>query len=432
MALPETEIRNPERNDWLGIPANILKKVQEIARAAAPYTPSTALVDLLIGDAPKALDKLSYGERVTTGKGETLRPDPALLDLGGLLPQGKAVAAAKSIAAALGAKGAMALGALRAGGRPDLLATHGTTIDNLFAANDRAATHLYSPSLAVTPGSQLDNSFADGITLIPRTGAFDPATSNSSLFNRDVWTPRYYHYDGSARDDAAARLADKLTMPHDGGRLGGYDPADDTDLLEQIGRTAGIYESPRFPSFKAFEQSPYGARVLTNNFNAPENASTAFEQILNRHLKTSGHEGLVGEAWTDARQVLVKQAQEGDKEAQKILQLSRKLSSNYGELKVHGDVPLVSDYWAGALMWDRPKPEKITQESLREIKEVFRKGGIPVVEYKTHDPVQRYHEALWLQDTAGPIVGRQLTAYPKSLLEIDRTLPQWQDPRKVP
>jgi hypothetical protein len=138
------EIRNPERNEWLGIPADLLKKVQEVARAAAPLSPSTMLVDLLIGDAPKALDKLSYGERISTGKGETFRPNAESLDLAGLVPQGKMAAAAKGIAAALGGKGLMAAGIIAGEGArsaPLLQLGKAKELDAVGATRDQIFSH---------------------------------------------------------------------------------------------------------------------------------------------------------------------------------------------------------------------------------------------------------------------------------------------------
>ncbi len=74
-----------------------------LAQSADPFAGTAGqLAGLLVGNAPEVLDKLSYGERVMSGKGETLRPDPDLLDVVGLVPNPlKGVPAIKATAEAM-------------------------------------------------------------------------------------------------------------------------------------------------------------------------------------------------------------------------------------------------------------------------------------------------------------------------------------------
>ncbi len=101
------ELRVPERNEWWGLPADALAKLKKLgavlAQSSSPFASAAGnLVPLVVGNADKALEKMSYGERVTTGQGETLRPDPDLLDVAGLVPSPmKGVTAAKGVAEAL-------------------------------------------------------------------------------------------------------------------------------------------------------------------------------------------------------------------------------------------------------------------------------------------------------------------------------------------
>jgi len=53
---------------------------------------------------------------------------------------------------------------------------------------------LYSPSFGVTRNRAMD-AFGD-LALIPKLGAFDPATSPSTLFNRDAYTARFSDFSG--------------------------------------------------------------------------------------------------------------------------------------------------------------------------------------------------------------------------------------------
>lgn len=62
---------------------------------------------------------------------------------------------------------------------------------------------LYSPSMGIKRG-QVMTEFGD-LALIPKLGAFDPATSPSALFNRDAYTARYPKF--------AGRIAAKALEP---------------------------------------------------------------------------------------------------------------------------------------------------------------------------------------------------------------------------
>lgn len=65
------------------------------------------------------------------------------------------------------------------------------------------SAELYSPSMGIKRG-QVMTEFGD-LALIPKLGAFDPATSPSTLFNRDAYTARWHHFDGRAAKDALKR-----------------------------------------------------------------------------------------------------------------------------------------------------------------------------------------------------------------------------------
>ena len=92
-------------------------------------------------------------------------------------------------------------GAIRVGGREDLFASHDTTLGKLAKTQNRAGTvELTAPSFAVTKQG-VPATFSSGntgsIQLIPKVGAFDPATSASTLFNRDAYTARWHQFPSS-------------------------------------------------------------------------------------------------------------------------------------------------------------------------------------------------------------------------------------------
>lgn len=62
------------------------------------------------------------------------------------------------------------------------------------------SAELYSPSMGIKRG-QVMTEFGD-LALIPKLGAFDPATSPSALFNRDAYTARWHNFEGRAAKDA--------------------------------------------------------------------------------------------------------------------------------------------------------------------------------------------------------------------------------------
>lgn len=91
-------------------------------------------------------------------------------------------------------------GAIRLGGRPDLMPSHDTTVSKMHnAQGSSGVVELYAPSIGITKDrimSEFSLEEPGGITLIPRVGAFDPATSPSTLFNRDAYTARWRDFTG--------------------------------------------------------------------------------------------------------------------------------------------------------------------------------------------------------------------------------------------
>lgn len=92
-------------------------------------------------------------------------------------------------------------GAIRVGGREDLFASHDTKLEKLASTQNRAGTvELTAPSFAVTREGVPANFSGGGtgsLQLIPKVGAFDPATSASTLFNRDAYTARWHQFPSS-------------------------------------------------------------------------------------------------------------------------------------------------------------------------------------------------------------------------------------------
>jgi hypothetical protein len=123
------ELRNAPRNPWLGLPADLLTKIQEIARGmqGSEIMGGRLLghgLDYLLGQGPQRLDEAASGFPPVTGTGETLAPKPGLLDLTNLMPVSPTAGIAKAVGAVKGivsAKAALpgALSAIFVPAKPD-------------------------------------------------------------------------------------------------------------------------------------------------------------------------------------------------------------------------------------------------------------------------------------------------------------------------
>ena len=79
----QPEFRGVDRNDPLGFIADYLAKVKKFGnQAQIPILGGVG--DLFIGEADTTMDKLSWGEHVTKGSGQTTQLDPGLVDIAAL------------------------------------------------------------------------------------------------------------------------------------------------------------------------------------------------------------------------------------------------------------------------------------------------------------------------------------------------------------
>lgn len=91
-----------EQNPWLGIPAEGLKKLRDIAKAmAVAGQPGGMVLDAIIGEKPEALEKLSYGFEPRKGTGLATQLDPGAAEMVPLGPPTGTIAAMKGVATAL-------------------------------------------------------------------------------------------------------------------------------------------------------------------------------------------------------------------------------------------------------------------------------------------------------------------------------------------
>lgn len=412
--------------------------------------------DFLLGDAPELVDDLSYGVMPWKGKGFATKVNPAVVDLAGLLPFGAAVGAAGKVTkGAEGALGATSrskqIGALRPGGAEDLYLGHGTSPRNLMSAI-RNKYALTSPSLGITKG-KLPTGFSEGVLLVPRLGAFDPKTYPSVIFNRDAYTPRFTDIEnGTTRDRLRNRLE---TSPRElRGTESNYTPGrepDLTDIVERMqssSRAQTIYDSPIFKSFAEYEKSPRGAALLSDERVGPWNTAELAEKSLDflnpfiEKADPSTNLSQVAEALAfalrrkDMSPELAGEPVKGllnrlpyalrdmrqysafDERLPRLMEKSiermpgfdsilaegmakyleglKKFPSEYGELKVLGDVQISPEHFAGAIL----SPHFSDNQDLAEML-MRRPTPLPVV-FDSPDSIDAFQA---LQDAAGPARG---------------------------
>ena len=272
----------------------------------------------------RTLERLSYGDRLTEGSGETLRlKNDTTAAAMTALPMAQALRkfatpAIEAMPAALSGSRTAQRGAIAVGGNPDLYPYHGTSAAKLLEtlpSRDPAKAgiaELSGPSIGISKGG-VDTSFAHGqgggVLLIPRVGAYDPAAYPTTLFNRDAYTPRDRHLEEylAAKDArTTARQSAENYDPALAVEYGGQKGLEREFLKGQVGarinarladprnkdlwarefpenstgnwaHDEAIKGSPAFRSFKQFENSPLGAALLMDKRN-PDLAGGAIER----------------------------------------------------------------------------------------------------------------------------------------------------------
>lgn len=285
-------------------------------RVDNPVLPAVADA-LMLPQLQRTLERMSYGDRLTEGSGETLRLKNDTTDAAmAALPMANALRkftrpAMEAMPAALSGSKTAQRGAIRVGGDPDLYPYHGTSAGKLLkTATPEGSFELTSPSLGISKGG-VDTSFATGpgggVLLIPRVGAFDPATSPATLFNRDAYTPRsyqaginlakqslerandpgklqtYQEIAGLTATQARQALLRGEVYARNGGRFSDTPSSLRAREFEQQStgdwaHDEAIKGSPIFRSYANFERSPLGAALLMDKRAPSELTDGAIER----------------------------------------------------------------------------------------------------------------------------------------------------------
>jgi len=166
-------------------------------------------------------------------------------------------------------------GAIRLGGWESLIPSHATDISGLETARrDLGPNMLYSPSIGINLNKVnrfKDQNLEGTVFLIPKIGAFDPATSASVLYNRDAYLPRHGSYalnqwgGGKTGENLAfdKGLANLRLIGGEGKQIPKRDPQSiQMTWSNTAGHKAALANSPHFRSFAQYEASPAGAATL--------------------------------------------------------------------------------------------------------------------------------------------------------------------------
>lgn len=261
--------------------------------------------------------------------------------LSGLLTGGPPKAAALSLAAGLAkAKGVLPflLGAIRPRGRPDLSLVHNMTgtSEEIYSFL-RSGKPLGNPSIAVAKDPF---PFDQTPTLVfnPSSKLLDPKLQpQNQLFNRDAYTSRLKNPILAGSDQRLAIQRPDLRFTEMGGTPGG-----DQQLA--------IALSPDFRSFQQYERSPAGADTLRGFGSSPtdrELAAEAMDYVRANHekivegiLKKNPYAQIPYQDGSATIQHLTDLAGQGDRQAAAYLRDLQRIGSDYGELKVIGNVPI--------------------------------------------------------------------------------------------
>lgn len=218
--------------------------------------------------------------------------------------------------------------AIRPGGAADLNMFHASSVDKLLSLMG-----LTAPSIAVT--SNRGNPFARAsqanLVMNPNYRGFDPSTSKSQLINRDAYVDTGKNEQRPGLQGEDVRLTQDFSLP--------------------LQHMLSILFSPNFKSFKSFEDSELGAKVIRNYTDEKAYKHRAgAEDAISAFLTKMHHDGpnLVKQEFSPegARKVadLMRAASRHRiTEANTAIAKVATTPANYAELKMVDELPINAD-----------------------------------------------------------------------------------------
>lgn len=300
--------------------------------------------------------------------------------LGSMVSPGKAAAgSAAALAPALA-------GIIRKGGLDKLFMTHNvggdmpTSPEGLRELADMfiEGKSFSSPSIAINQATTFPFDTTPTLLMNPAQELFDPAINPGALlFNRDAYVSR------------------SRTLETPG-------PLDDLRMTEgampSLDKGMAIMSSPRFKSFKSYEEDPRGAALLRQTSGNKSPAAISYQDIsdmqdaifrnaagrgeknlANLMLDTQGkaHSYEMTPEMFRAYHAKLQELATENPELAAYMEALPRVSSDYAELKLVGNMPLSSDYISALILPDKKGPGIKEAAARRYLQEAAQAVGIP-------------------------------------------------------
>ena len=259
--------------------------------------------------------------------------------------------------------GIAGFGILRQGGTRGINAIHGTSEHALVKLAEEieqtGKAILHSPSFEITRNDAKGPQFGWGDTsIIPDPRAIDPKVRlDGHLYNRDAYVART-----GGREFTEAELN---AIIHDSRLTEGESPG--------LAHSLSIIGSPRFYSFKDYEQSLLGAALLDKSIKPVQPYLWRKAGFSDVDVYNAGHNK---EDLIDFYDRLEMKARMGETPARQILKRIREQGSEYGELKLTRGLDLNSSTVLATIV-----NPGINPGDLQNVKQAFAKKDIPVGEF---------------------------------------------------
>jgi hypothetical protein len=259
--------------------------------------------------------------------------------------------------------------AITKGGDPNLLLTHGSSLEGLLRML-RSAKYkpehpipaLDTPSMAI---ARIPKPFASAdVDLYMQPSKFDPAVTPRA----DLWPIDAYTYRRAPGE--TNRFLHEPKLRKNAKLSEGMQPEEITHLM-------AVLAAPKFKSFNAFEKMPQGAGRIANqrlqkaDFNTPDITNLRYD-FLDWFYQQPDIDML--NQSPDYLPFITRFLKENPV-AKKQAQL---LPSQYGELKYHGSVPITPEYVAAARITPRIK-DAATKIEIEELTHLLKQQQIPIM-----------------------------------------------------
>lgn len=222
------------------------------------------------------------------------------------------------------------LGAIRVGGREDLVTAHGMSGD-ADALEKITKEGLHAPSFALV---KKGNPFQPTVNIVHRAGALDrpfPSEAPSGFFNRDAYTGNPDKFSGRhIADQWDETFRRREVIPGSAKMTEGlFNSIPDAQI-------AAIHASPSFRSMEHYEKSPFGAALLGESSDVRK-----YKQLFNERLAahTGAPDGIGKQRLLQELEAFRASGRDPALHQGELIpdlyRMARQAPSEYGELKIY-------------------------------------------------------------------------------------------------